>query len=73
VVLRDVASWFVQMENKFIPTGNKDSRLGIAEMEKLLPQMLADRFPNNERVAQNSGKMKERSFRLEDTRAHVYV
>ena len=57
VVLRDVASWFVQMENKFIPTGNKDSRLGIAEMEKLLPQMLADRFPSNERVAQNSGKI----------------
>ena len=57
VMLRDVASWFVQMENKFISTLNKDTRLGIAEMEKLLPQMLADRFPSNERVAQNSGKI----------------
>ena len=57
VVLRDVASWFVQMENKFIPSGNKDSRLGKAEMEKLLPQMLADSFPDNERVAQNAGKI----------------
>jgi len=57
VVLRDVSSWFVQMENKFIPSGNKDSRLGKAEMEKLLPQMLADNFPDNEHVAQNAGKI----------------
>ena len=57
VVLRDVASWFVQMENKFISTRNKDTRLGKAEMEKLLPQMLADQFPDNEVVAQNSGKI----------------
>ena len=49
--LRDVASWFVQMENKFISTQCKDSRLGRAEIEKLLPQMLADKFPDNEVVA----------------------
>ena len=38
-------------------TRNKDTRLGKAEMEKLLPQMLADQFPDNEVVSQNSGKI----------------
>lgn len=57
MVLREVSSWFVQMENRFIPCDNKDCRLGQAEMEKLLPQMLADHYPNSEYVQKNAGKL----------------
>ena len=57
VVRREVASWFVQLDGKFIPTTNKDSRLGIGEIEKILPQMLAERFPDNALVERNAGKL----------------
>ena len=56
-VLREVSSWFVQMDKKFIPSSNKDCRLGQQEIEKLLPQMLAEHFPDNERIAKNADKL----------------
>ena len=56
-VRRKVSSWFVQLDGKFIPTTNKDSRLGTGEIEKILPQMLAGLFPENELVERNSGKL----------------
>lgn len=56
-VLREVCSWFVQQDNKFIPTSNKDCRLGTQEIEKLLPQMLAEHFPDNDFVEENAGKL----------------
>jgi hypothetical protein len=57
IVRQEVASWFVQLDGKFIPTTNKDSRLGKGEIEKILPQMLAERFPGDELVAINAGKL----------------
>lgn len=56
-VRQEVASWFVQLDGKFISTTNKDSRLGTGEIEKILPQMLAERFPDNELVERNAGKL----------------
>jgi hypothetical protein len=56
-IRREVASWFVQLDGKFISVANKDSRLGVGEIEKLLPQMLAERFPENDLVERNSGKL----------------
>ena len=57
IVLREISSWFMQMENRFIPCAQKDCRLGQAELEKLLPQMLAERFPDDEYVQDNAGKL----------------
>lgn len=57
VIRREVASWFVQLDGKFIPTNNKDGRLGIGEIEKILPQMLAERFPDNALIERNAGKL----------------
>ncbi len=57
IVLREISSWFMQMENKFIPCAQKDCRLGKAELEKLLPQMLAERFPDDEYLRDNAGKL----------------
>ena len=54
-IRQDVASWFVQLDGKFIPATNKDSRLGTGEIEKILPQMLAERFPDNDLVERNAG------------------
>jgi hypothetical protein len=56
-IRQDVASWFVQLDGKFIPATNKDSRLGTGEIEKILPQMLAERFPDNDLVERNAGKL----------------
>jgi len=56
-IRQEVASWFVQLDGKFISTTNKDSRLGIGEIEKILPQMLAERFPDNELVERNASKL----------------
>jgi hypothetical protein len=43
-IQRDVASWFVQSNNQFIKVDNGAMRYGYAEMEKLLPQMIAERY-----------------------------
>ena len=56
-IRQEVASWFVQLDGKFISTMNKDSRLGVGEIEKILPQMLAERFPDNELVERNASKL----------------
>ena len=56
-VRRELAGWFVQTEGRFIPTKNKDSRLGIGEIEKLIPQMLAVAYPDDALVAKNAGKL----------------
>lgn len=56
-IRQEVASWFVQLDGKFIPTTNKDARLGRGEIEKILPQMLAERFPDDDLVANNAEKL----------------
>lgn len=56
-IRQEVASWFVQLDGKFISTMNKDSRLAVGEIEKILPQMLAERFPDNELVERNASKL----------------
>ena len=56
-IRQEVASWFVQLDGKFVSTTNKDSRLGMGEIEKILPQMLAERFPDNELVERNASKL----------------
>jgi hypothetical protein len=56
-VRREIAGWFVQSEGRFVPTKNKDSRLGNREIEKLIPQMLAAAYPDDELVERNTGKL----------------
>lgn len=56
-VQREVASWFVQADGKFLRTANKDTRLGQREIEKLIPQLLALHFPGDELVARNLEKL----------------
>lgn len=57
IVRREIAARFVQMDGKFIPTQNKDGRLGKLEIEKILPQMLAERFPFDEVVKENAEQL----------------
>jgi hypothetical protein len=56
-VQRAVASWYVQMDNKFIDTRNKESRLGMPEINKMIPIRLAEAYPGNETVAKNASKL----------------
>lgn len=56
-IRQEVSSWFVQLDGKFISVANKDTRFGLGEIEKLLPQMLADRFPDDEMVERNASKL----------------
>jgi len=56
-IQRDVASWFVQSNNQFIKVDNGAMRYGYAEMEKLLPQMIADRYDNNRIIMKEASKI----------------
>lgn len=56
-IRREVAGWFVQMEGKFIPIQNKDSRLRAAEVEKLIPQTLAAAYPDDEQIERSKDKL----------------
>lgn len=56
---RTLASWFVQSDSKYIPTWNKEMRLGKAEVQKLVPQMLAERFPDDDLALKHVNKLIE--------------
>ena len=56
-IQRDVASWFVQSNNQFIKVDNGAMRYGYAEMEKLLPQMIAERYDNNRIIMKEASKI----------------
>lgn len=53
---KDVASWFVQTNGKFIKVDNGAMQYGFLEMERLLPQMMAERYDNHPKImAQATG------------------
>ena len=58
-VQRLVASWYVQSDGKFIDTRNKETRLGMDEIHKVIPIRLAATFPGDPLVEQNLDKFTE--------------
>ena len=56
-VQRDVASWFVQTNGKFIKLGGGPMQYGYLEIEKLLPQMIAAHYENHPKIMKNAGKI----------------
>lgn len=56
-IQRDVASWFVQLNNQFIKVDNGAVRYGFADMEKLLPPMIADRYDNHDEIMKIANKI----------------
>ena len=49
-VQREVASWFVQANGKFIKLGSGPMQYSAWDMEKLLPQMIAARYRNHPEI-----------------------
>ena len=58
-IQRLVASWYVQSDGKFIDTQNKEIRLGLQEIYKIVPIRLAAAFPGNPLVEKNFAKFTE--------------
>ena len=58
-VQRLVASWYVQSDGKFIDTRNKETRLGMDEIHKVIPIRLAATFPGDPLVEKNLDKFTE--------------
>lgn len=56
-VQRDVASWFVQTNGKFIKLGSGSMQYSPFEMEKLLPQLIAAHYENHPRIMRDAGKI----------------
>jgi len=56
-VLMEVSSWFVQTNGTFIKTSDNSMRYGFMELERLVPQMIAERYDNNKSVMGKVGKL----------------
>lgn len=56
-VQRDVASWFVQSNGKFIKLGGGAMQYGYTEIDKLVPQMMAERYDNDPRIMKQAGSI----------------
>ena len=56
---RVVASWYVQMDGKYVDTANKNTKLGMQEILKLIPIRLAETFPNDALIEENINKFAE--------------
>jgi hypothetical protein len=56
-VQRDVASWFVQTNGKFIKLGSGPMQYSYMEMEKLLPQMIAAHYENHPKIMKKAGSI----------------
>lgn len=56
---RVVASWYVQMDGKYVDTANKNTKFGMQEILKLIPIRLAETFPNDALIEENINKFAE--------------
>jgi hypothetical protein len=56
-VQRDVASWFVQTNGKFIKLGGGPMQYSVLEMAKLLPQMISAHYENHPKIMKDANKI----------------
>ena len=56
---RVVASWYVQMDGKYVDTANKNTKFSVQEILKLIPIRLAETFPNDALIEENINKFAE--------------
>lgn len=56
-IQREVASWFVHADGKYISLRNTEGRLGKQEIQKMVPPMLAEKFPDDPTVLGNADKL----------------
>ena len=56
---RVVASWYVQMDGKYVDTANKNTKFSMQEILKLIPIRLAETFPNDVIIEENINKFAE--------------
>ena len=56
-LMQTVASWYLQIDGKFVDPQNKDARHSFAEIQKLVPIRVAEAFPGDAVAHNNAGKL----------------
>jgi len=56
-LMQTVASWYLQMDGKFVDTLDKVSRHSMAEIDKLVPIRVAEAFPDDRLARDNAHKL----------------
>jgi hypothetical protein len=61
-ITKEVCSWFLQLNNTLVDVRNKDTRLSFADVEKLIPQMVAEKYGNSPAIQKSVRKIAESAF-----------